>query len=368
MVVRVVAVVLAILIGGCALLRPDPARLARVEPRLGDLLLVGVDGTTADANPELERVLCETRAGGIILFGRNITGSEQLRALTTALRERAQACAGRAPLVAVDAEGGEVMRLSPAAGFTPSLSHRELGESNDVAATELEARRIGGALRAHGIDWNLGPVVDVGYNPANPVIVGTGRSFGANPVLVTNHARAWIQGMHAAGVRVALKHFPGHGSSFGDTHAGFVDVTPTADRDIELAPYRTLIAEGAVDAVMTAHVVNRDLDAHPATLSHPTITGLLRRQLRFDGVVVTDDLRMGAIEQHYGFEDATIMALGAGADVLLIAEDRLRDGRSASVVALTAIRRALAERRLDLGRVEQALARISALRERAGAR
>ena len=368
MVARIVAVLLAFALGGCALLRPDPARLARVESRLGELLLVGVNGTTLDANPDVARLLCEARVGGIILFGRNITDSDQLRTLTGALRERARACAGRAPLIAVDAEGGQVMRLSPAAGFTPSLSHRELGESNDVAATELEARRIGALLRAHDIDWNLGPVVDVGYNPANPVIVGTGRSFGANPVLVTNHARAWIAGMQAAGVRVALKHFPGHGSSFGDTHAGFVDVTPTADRGIELAPYRTLIAERVVDAVMTAHVVNRQLDAHPATLSHPTITGLLRRSLRFDGVVVTDDLRMGAIEQHYGFEEAAIMALGAGADVLLIAEDRLRDGRSASVAALAAIRRALAERQLDLARVEEALERIAALRARAAAR
>jgi beta-N-acetylhexosaminidase len=351
-------------LASCALIGPDRALLKRLDPRLGDLVLAGFTGTTLDGNAELERLLCEARVGSIVLFGRNIVDSAQLQALTTAMRDRAQACTGRPLMIAVDAEGGQVMRLGARAGFTPSLSHEEMGDANDVAATELEAQRMGGLLRAHGITWNLAPVVDVGYNPANPVIVGLGRSFGANPVLVTAHAGAFIRGMRTAGVLTAIKHFPGHGSSFGDTHLGFVDVTPTADRDIELVPYRALIAERAVDAVMTAHVVNRRLDTHPASLSHPTITGLLRRQLGFDGVVVTDDLRMGAIEQNYGFADAAILALTAGSDVLLIAEDRLRDGRSGSVAALTAIRVALAEGRVNAQHVEQALERIGAMRAR----
>jgi beta-N-acetylhexosaminidase len=327
-------------------------------------VLAGFTGTTLEGNAELEGLLCETRVGSIVLFGRNIVDSAQLAALTRAIRDHAQVCAGRAPLIAVDAEGGQVMRLGPHAGFTPSLSHRELGDANDVAATELEARRIGALLRAHGITWNLAPVVDVGYNPANPVIVGHGRSFGANPVLVTEHARAYVRGMHAGGVLTAIKHFPGHGSSYGDTHDGFVDVTPTAERDIELAPYRALLAERDVDAVMTAHVVNRRLDTLPATLSPATIAGLLRRDLRYDGVVVTDDLRMGAIEKNYGFTEAAILALAAGVDVLLIADDRLPDRRSGSAVALTAIRQALRDGRLDARPVERALSRIAALRTR----
>jgi beta-N-acetylhexosaminidase len=365
MLARLALIATAALLAACALIRPDPARMARIEPRLGDLLLVGFTGTALEGNVELERLLCEAKVGGVVLFGRNIVNSAQLAALTTAMRDRAHVCTGRPLLVAVDAEGGEVMRLGERAGFGASLSHRELGDTNDFAATELEARRIGALLRAHGINWNLAPVVDVGYNPANPVIVGHGRSFGANPGLVTAHARAWIQGMHAAGVLTALKHFPGHGSSYGDTHTGFVDVTTTADPNVELAPYRALIAERIVDAVMTAHVVNHRVDAHPATLSEPTVTRVLRRQLRFDGVVVTDDLRMGAIEQYYGFADATLLALNAGADIVLIARDGLRDGASGSTVALAAIRQALCERRLGLGRVEDALAHVATLRARA---
>lgn len=349
-----------VLAAGCrSVTPPDPGRLAELDARLGELLLVGFHGTDATDNAELERLLCGARVGGVLLFTRNVVDADQLARLTGAMRARARACAGRRLLVAVDAEGGQVMRLGPSAGYTGTLSHQELGEGNDFALTELEARRIGQRLRAAGIDWNLAPVVDVGYNPANPVIVGTGRSFGANPGLVTAHARAYIAGMRQAGVLTALKHFPGHGSSYGDSHHGFVDVTATANQEIELAPYRALIAERLADSVMTAHVFNAWLDGRrPATLSRATLTGLLRRELGFDGLVVSDDLRMGAIERHYGLARAAVLALEAGVDVLLIADDRLPDGRSATDVVLGAVHRALAGGRLDPERVASALRRV----------
>jgi beta-N-acetylhexosaminidase len=171
--------------------------------------------------------------------------------------------------------------------------------------------------------------------------------------------------MHAAGEQTALKHFPGHGSSVGDSHAGFVDVTETARPDVELLPYRRLLAEGMVDAVMTAHVYNRHLDPWvPATLSRPTLDGVLRGELGWRGVVVSDDMRMGAIEQHYGAGDAAVRALRAGVDLVLVADDRLPDGASASARALKAIRRALRRGRLPADRVDEALARIEALRSR----
>lgn len=344
---------------------PEPARVAPILPRLGDLLLVGFQGTTGDGNVELERLLCGVRVGGVLLFGRNVLSAEQVAALTGWVTDRARACAGRPPLVAADAEGGRVMRLGTAAGYTATLSHQDLGAGNDLAVTELEARRIGGRLRAAGIDWNLAPVIDVGYNPANSMIVGAGRSFGADPARVTAHARAYLTGMHAAGVLTALKHFPGHGGSFADSHLGFVDVTDTARPALELAPYRALLAEGLVDSVMTAHVYNRRLDRrHPATLSATTIAGRLRGDLGWRGLVLSDDLRMGAIEQHYGLDEAAVLALEAGVDVLLIADDRLPDGRSAARVALDAVRAALACGRLSPATVEAALARLDTLRAR----
>jgi beta-N-acetylhexosaminidase len=344
---------------------PEPARMTALTSRLGELLLVGFHGTTGEGNPDLERLLCEARAGGALLFGRNVVDAAQVTALARFIAERARACTGRPIFIGVDAEGGRVMRLGASAGYSATLSHRELGDENDLALTELEARRIGARLREAGINWNLAPVVDVGYNPANPVIVGTGRSFGADAARVTEQARAYLAGAHAAGVLTALKHFPGHGGSFADSHLGFVDVTDTARPEIELAPYRALMAEGVVDAVMTAHVFNRRLDErHPATLSRATIGSLLRRELGWNGVVVSDDLRMGAIEQHYGLDEAAVLALDAGVDLLLIADDRLPDGRSAAAVALGAVRRALESGRLDAAIVEAALTRVSRLRAR----
>jgi beta-N-acetylhexosaminidase len=362
----VLAVGLAAATAGCALLRPDPARLAPLIHDAGRLVLAGFHGTTVEGNAEIHHLLCETRVAGVVLFGRNIVDRAQVRRLTDGLQASARAC-GRGPvLVAVDAEGGPVMRLGPAAGYTPTLSAAELGDGGDFALTELEARRIGARLREAGIAWNLAPVVDVGYNPANPVIVGVGRAFSANPVLVTNHARAFVRGLRAEGILTALKHFPGHGSSFADSHHGFVDVTWTASPDIELAPYRALIAEGLVDAIMTAHVFNRLLDVwYPATLSPATIEGLLRRRLGWTGLVVSDDLRMGAIERHYGLDDAAVLALRAGVDLLLVADDRLPDGRSAATVVLAAVRRALAGGRLAPERVAEALARVRNLEARA---
>jgi beta-N-acetylhexosaminidase len=335
---------------------------------VGALLLVGFSGTAVYGNRELEELLCVARVGGIILFARNIVDAEQVARLTREARDASRACTGRSLLVATDAEGGQVMRLGPDAGYTPTLSHRDLGEDNDLAVTELEARRIGRMLSDAGIRWNLAPVVDVGYNPANPVIVRNARSFGAGPLLVTSHARAYIRGMHAEGVLTALKHFPGHGSSFADSHQGFVDVTDTANRDVELFPYRALISEGLVDSVMTGHVVNRRLDArYPATLSRATIHGLLRKGLRYTGAVVSDDLRMGAIEKQWGLADAAVLALRAEVDVLLIADDRLPDGRSAAQTVRDALRSALARGRLDTRPVAAAIGRVEALRARAAA-
>jgi beta-N-acetylhexosaminidase len=363
-VTRALALLALLTLGACRTLAPpDPGRVSSLLPRLGDLLLVGFHGTTGEPDGDLERLLCKSRVGGVLLFGRNVVDPGQVGRLARWVAQRARACGGRPAFIATDAEGGRVMRLGANAGYTSTLSHQELGDANDLAVTELEARRIGGRLRDAGINWDLAPVVDVGYNPVNPVIVGTGRSFGADPARVVAHARAYVAGMRAAGVLTALKHFPGHGSSFTDSHLGFVDVSDTARPALELAPYRALMAEGLVDSVMTAHVFNRRLDRRfPATLSRATITGLLRGELGWAGVVVSDDLRMGAIEQHYGLDVAAVRALNAGVDLLLIADDRLPDKTSAATAALTAIRHALQTGRLSPETLEASLARLDTLR------
>src|SRR5262249_8008866 len=281
---RLVAASLLVVVfaAGCrTAIVPDAARLAALEPELGSLLLVGIEGTDGAA-ADVDGLLCGARVGGTVLFARDIVAPEPLARIRAGVVERAAAWRSQKLLVAVDAEGGSVMRLSPSAGWSGTLSAQELGDANDFVLTELEARRIGRMLRAAGINWDLAPVVDVGYNPANPVVVGTARSFSANPRLVAEHARAFVLGMRADGVLTALKHFPGHGSGYGDSPRGFTDVTDTAAPEVELLPYRTLIDAGLADSVMTAHVFNRRLDSRrPATLSRATISGLLRGELGF---------------------------------------------------------------------------------------
>jgi len=171
--------------------------------------------------------------------------------------------------------------------------------------------------------------------------------------------------MHEAGVLTALKHFPGHGSSLKDSHAGFTDVTDTAVPGQELAPYRALIARGLADSVMTAHVFNRGLDPwDPATLSRYTVNRILRVRFGYDGVVVSDDLLMGAIIQHYGLEEAAVKALGAGVDVLLISQNMMRGEPRAAERVVAAVDRALADGWLSRSRVAAALDHVAALRGR----
>jgi beta-N-acetylhexosaminidase len=290
---------------------------------------------------------------------------EQVKQLTADLQSLALQCAGRPLLIAADNEGGLVMRLSSRVGYLPTPAPQEMGEQGDVAQTELEARRMGATLREAGINWNLAPVVDVAVNPLNPAVVTLGRTFSSDPKQVIAQARAFIQGMHEAGVLTSLKHFPGHGSSRTDSHHGFVDVTETADLKVELEPYRVLIKEGLADSVMTAHVFNRGIDmALPATLSRYTISRYLRGKLGYKGPVVSDDLLMGAIRQRYGVEEAAILALQATVDVLLVSQNQGRYEQGAAARVGAAINRAIKEGRLSRKAVQSALDRVEALRRR----
>jgi len=370
---RAVAVALLAFVAGGATACAALAAPRRPPLPIGELLLVGFRGTGVDGNDEVRRLVCDVKVGGVLLFERdvatgnprNIGSAEQVAQLTADLQALARRCVRRPLFIATDAEGGQVMRLSARLGYLPTPSAREMGESGDVAATELEARRMGATLRDAGINWNLAPVVDVAVNPLNPPVVMAGRSFSADPEQVVAHARAFVRGMHEAGVLTALKHFPGHGSSRGDSHAGFTDVTDTADLAAELKPYRTLIAEGLADSVMTAHVFNRGLDPwDPATLSRYTVNRILRRRFHYSGVVVSDDLLMGAIIHHYGLEEAAVKALNAGVDVLLIAQNSEHGEARAAERVVGAVHRALAEGWLSRSRVVAALDHVRKLRAR----
>jgi beta-N-acetylhexosaminidase len=297
-----------------------------VEVMVGQMLMLGFRGTSLEPDNPVLGDLRDRHVGGVVLFSRdlpagsdvrNVTSPDQVAALCAALRAEA----GPGLLVAADQEGGRVARLGPEHGFPATVSAADLGAQGDPAATEAASVAMATVLRAAGVTLNLAPVVDVSTNPTNPVIGALGRSFSSDPAVVSQQASAFVRGHRQVGVLTCLKHFPGHGSSRADSHAGFVDVSRTWD-PLELQPYRDLVGAGLADAVMVAHVFNEGLDpTYPASLSSATITGLLREDIGFGGVVVSDDLQMGAIAQGWSLTEAIRLATLAGTDLLVLSNN-----------------------------------------------
>jgi beta-N-acetylhexosaminidase len=222
-------------------------------------------------------------------------------------------------------------------------------------------------LAGLGINVNFAPVVDLATNPNNPIIAKIERSFSASPDSVSKFARIFIEEHRRLGVVNVLKHFPGHGSSKGDTHLGLVDVTQTWS-DEELKPYSLLIDSCYVDAVMTAHILNKNLDAagNPGTLSHDVIQGILRNRLKFDGVIFSDDMQMLAITKHYGFEEAIKMAVNAGVDVLTFSNN-IQASQSRTVDKVhEIIRKFVDEGAISRKRIDESYRRIMRLKAQLG--
>lgn len=291
--------------------------------QIAQLLIVGFKGDKLLPNSTLAADLRDRALGGIILFDRllaekradnNIVSATQTARLCAELQD----CAGGRLLIAVDQEGGMVSRFKAERGFPTTASAGRLGRTGDVGLTAINADCTAAMLRTLGINLNLAPVVDLDVEPDNPIIARYERSFAADPAVVGRHAAAWIAAHRRRHILTCLKHFPGHGSALADSHLGFVDISASW-REEELEPFRTLIAGGMADLVMVGHLFNSRIDPLlPATLSPATIAGLLRRDLGFDGAVITDDLQMRAITNRYGLAEACVMALTAGADVLIV--------------------------------------------------
>lgn len=293
-----------------------------LEKKIGQMLMVGFHGTSAGKNSQICKDIQKYDLGSVILFDynpvnkskpKNIASVKQLKDLTKQL----QSCSKDGKLlIAVDQEGGRVQRLKSKYGFYgkfPKASDVIKMDQSKIKATYTKMSR---ELKSVGINYDLAPVVDLDINMKNHVIHGLGRSFGKDPKIVAKYASIFIDAMHSNGVLTSIKHFPGHGSSVGDTHKGFVDVT-NLWKEVELEPYRLL--KDKADTVMVAHVFNKKLDAkYPASLSYKTITKMLRWKLGYHGVVITDDLQMGAISKKYGLKNTLKLAINAGDDILLI--------------------------------------------------
>ena len=353
----------------------------------GKVLWSDSHGTKFDRSSPIAKHIAEDYVGGVILFNqplrdakteellrdRNISGPVQLAKLNQDLQDynsevRKEQGLPLLPLfISVDQEGGRVDRMPAAQGFpVRTLVPQALGAKeekgggsvrgvvkslfgmvmpdscNEIASDAVQetysyAKTLAEEIFAMHFNLNFAPVVDVNVNPSNPIIGGLGRSFSSDSMIVVDQARQFIRAFNGNGIIATLKHFPGHGSSAGDSHDGLVDVTKTYRRDIELEPYYTLIKDGYRDIVMTTHVINGNIDRSqckagaiddhatwcPGTMSKKTLTDLLRNEMGFKGLVVSDDMTMGAIEKQYPLKVVLEKAVNAGVDIFIIANNKI---------------------------------------------
>lgn len=326
--------------------------MTTAQDQIGQLFMIGFDGITVSG--DLASFIKECQPGGVILFARNLESTEQIVDLTNNL----QRCSPHSPLlISIDQEGGRVSRLPKEFTIFPPCD--VLGQCHSSELAYAAAATTAKELAAVGINMNMSPVLDVNSNPSNPVIGD--RAFGATPDLVSELGLATVGGLQDNRVVACGKHFPGHGDTMSDSHKELPVVTASRDRleRIEFPPFRRAIDSG-VATMMTAHVQYQALDAQrPATLSPTIISKLLRQELYYDGVVLTDDLEMHAIIDHYGIGDAAVLAIQAGCDMPLICKDRNR-----VITAMQAVTKAVTSSDISPQRLAQSLARIRRLKDR----
>ena len=334
-----------------------------LDIKIGQMLMIGY------ATPELDTMLVKDirqgKVGAIILFEKNVPKMPTAFYTLKKILWTYQKAAPIPLFITIDQEGGKVNRLKDKYGFPKSITAQASGKAKTLDSVRFNSESIASNLAGLGFNVNFAPDVDVALNPNNPAIVKPGRSFSANADSVTLLAKEYILPHRRFGVITVLKHFPGHGSSADDTHFGIADVTNTWIED-ELKPYKELLQGGYVDAVMSAHIVNKKLDprGYPGTLSNRILDSLLRKNIGYNGVVFSDDMQMHAISKQYGLEESIRLAINAGIDILCFSNNiQNADQRNIDVVH-AAIKKMVLKGDITPERIDQSYQRIMKLKSR----
>lgn len=332
-----------------------------LDIKIGQMILIGFPKAEVDKTV-LEEIR-QGKVGSIILFEKNIPSKNSFHSLKKITWTYQQA-ASIPLLIAIDQEGGRVNRLKEKYGFPRSVTAAQLGKM-PLDSVRFYSETTAATLAGLGINVNFAPVVDLASNPNNPIIAKVERAYSANPDSVALYAKEVIKAHRKIGVITTLKHFPGHGSSKDDTHLGIADVSNTWN-ETELVPYRALIQQGYVDAIMTAHIVNKKLDdsGNPGTLSGKMINDLLRKKLNYNGVVFSDDMQMHAIAKHYGLEEAIKLSILAGVDILTFSNNISGSQERTVDVVHRIIRKFVQDGTIPQARIDQAYNRILALKRK----
>ena len=343
--------------------------MIELRKKIGQMLIMGFSGDEIKPDSPVTQWLQKDGLGGVLLFnydfttksyGKNLKNREQIKQLTEQLN--AYATNNVLPLfIAIDYEGGAVDRLSNVNGC---MATKNATEQALLTEDELfhEVKKMASTLHELGFNLNFAPVVDLNLNEEQGIIGKLHRSYSEDPKQVIRVAAQFVKAFNEYGISCAYKHFPGHGSAIGDTHLGFVDVTDHYQPS-ELVPYARLLNDTSLPPamVMTAHVINRQLDASglPATLSYPIITNLLRREIGFEGVVISDDLQMQAISDHYTLEESLRLTINAGADMVIFGNQL---GNHTATEVIDCIEYLVHSGAINLLRIEEAYQRISCLK------
>lgn len=294
------------------------------KEQIADMLIMGFHGTSIE--DEDVRGLCEKLkagfVGGVILFSYNIENPPQVKKLISDLR----AAAGRKIWVAIDQEGGKIQRLTALKGFTDYLSPEDVAKNMTLEQAYVYYRTMAKELADVGVNLNFGCVLDLhsmdGKSPACPIIGGLKRSYSNETNRIVAYASAFVRAHRDFDIVACLKHYPGHGLAGKDSHAGLVDVSNTR-QEIEREPFRQMIKLGLADMIMTAHVVDQNVDKDtPISLSEKVLTTWLRNEDGFKGLIITDDLHMGAIGDHYTLEQSILKSISAGSDIVIISNNK----------------------------------------------
>ena len=341
----------------------------QLKKDIGSMLMIGFRGLEVSDTSKVIRDIKKYHLGSVVLFDydvpsktaiRNVKSPKQVKKLNADLMR----LSGGNLMIAVDQEGGIIQRFKEKHGFKKFMSAAAFGDKDDANFTQRQAKLLAAELKSAGVHLNLAPVVDVNTNPKNPVIAKYDRSFSANWETVAAQAEAYIRGHKELGLGTTLKHFPGHGSSTADSHYGVVDVSDTWS-DLELKPYKALIEKDIVDVVMTAHVFLKRFDKeYPATLSKNIVTGILRKQLHFEGVIISDDMNMKAISEQYGLELALEKAINAGIDLLVFGNNLGEYDPELAHKASTLIYKLVEQGKIPKERIIESSKRVKKLKEK----
>lgn len=293
-----------------------------IRQKIGQMLLFGFRGLDIQQCQDIIQYITNGQIGGIILFDRDLSTGSDIRNIESfkqvkQLNSDLQNLATIPLFIAIDQEGGKVQRLNPTKGFNAIPSASEIGQVNNTEFTANTYSKLAIDLNTLGFNMNFAPVADLNLNPENPIIGQKGRSYSAYPEETVKHCSIFIKEQSKRSIISVIKHFPGHGSSSADSHLGFVDVTDVWQSQ-ELMPFRLLIESGLAEATMTAHIFNANFDTkHPATLSKTWITEILKKDLNFNGIIISDDMQMKAISSKYTDSQAIELAINAGVDILV---------------------------------------------------